>query len=98
MIHAIADCAFVTSDFPVILSFENHCSKANQYRLAKYCDEIFGSLLLKEPLPDHPVSGKILFLFLKTVGFLNRKKNYNTFSKYGKFPGVKRKCCDNIIT
>ncbi|KAK6621314.1 hypothetical protein RUM43_011620 [Polyplax serrata] len=59
VIHAIADCAFVTSDFPVILSFENHCSKANQYRLAKYCDEIFGPLLLKEPLPDHPLEAGV---------------------------------------
>ena len=25
VIHAIRDTAFVTSDFPVILSFENHC-------------------------------------------------------------------------
>ncbi|KAL0266802.1 UNVERIFIED_CONTAM: hypothetical protein PYX00_009250 [Menopon gallinae] len=55
VIHAIADCAFVTSDFPVILSFENHCRKSNQYRLAKYCDEIFGPLLLKEPLPSNPL-------------------------------------------
>ena len=25
VIYAIRDCAFVTSDYPVILSFENHC-------------------------------------------------------------------------
>jgi len=56
VIHAIADCAFVTSDWPVILSFENHCCISNQYRLSKYCDDIFGPLLMKEALPDHPVS------------------------------------------
>ncbi|XP_055309056.1 1-phosphatidylinositol 4,5-bisphosphate phosphodiesterase isoform X4 [Sitodiplosis mosellana] len=55
VIYAIRDCAFVTSDYPVILSFENHCSRAQQYKLAKYCDEIFGDLLLKEPLPDYPL-------------------------------------------
>ncbi|XP_055923291.1 1-phosphatidylinositol 4,5-bisphosphate phosphodiesterase isoform X2 [Eupeodes corollae] len=54
-IHAIRDCAFVASDYPVILSFENHCNRAQQYKLAKYCDEIFGEYLLKEPLPDHPL-------------------------------------------
>ncbi|KAK2707657.1 hypothetical protein QYM36_015373, partial [Artemia franciscana] len=54
-IIAIRDCAFVTSDYPVILSFENHCCKAQQHKLAKYCDEIFGDLLLKEPLPDFPL-------------------------------------------
>ncbi|XP_063703568.1 1-phosphatidylinositol 4,5-bisphosphate phosphodiesterase isoform X2 [Culicoides brevitarsis] len=55
VIYAIRDTAFVTSEYPVILSFENHCCKAQQYKLAKYCDEIFGDLLLKEPLPDYPL-------------------------------------------
>lgn len=54
-IIAIRDCAFVTSDYPVILSFENHCCKKQQYKLAKYCDEYFGDLLSKEPLPDSPL-------------------------------------------
>ncbi|XP_077295962.1 no receptor potential A isoform X2 [Arctopsyche grandis] len=52
VIYALRDTAFVTSDYPVILSFENHCCKAQQYKLAKYCDEILGDLLLKESLPD----------------------------------------------
>ena len=56
VIYAIRDCAFVTSEYPVILSFENHCSRQQQYKMAKYCDEIFGDMLLKEPLPDFPVS------------------------------------------
>ncbi|XP_055374777.1 1-phosphatidylinositol 4,5-bisphosphate phosphodiesterase isoform X1 [Condylostylus longicornis] len=55
VIVAIRDCAFVTSDYPVILSFENHCNRLQQYKLAKYCDEIFGDLLLKEPLPEWPL-------------------------------------------
>lgn len=55
VIYAIRDCAFVTSEYPVILSFENHCCMSNQLRLAKYCDEIFGDLLLKEAIPDYPV-------------------------------------------
>lgn len=53
VIYAIRDTAFVTSDYPVILSFENHCCKSQQYKLAKYCDEIFGDLLLKEQLPEY---------------------------------------------
>nr|XP_050867349.1 1-phosphatidylinositol 4,5-bisphosphate phosphodiesterase-like isoform X1 [Vespula vulgaris] len=52
VIYAVRDTAFVTSEYPVILSFENHCSKKQQYKLAKYCDEILGDLLLKEPLKD----------------------------------------------
>ena len=58
VILAIRDCAFVTSDWPIILSFENHCCRAQQYKLAKYCDEILGDLLLKEPLPESPVRKK----------------------------------------
>ncbi|KAL1138525.1 hypothetical protein AAG570_008588 [Ranatra chinensis] len=54
VIHALRDTAFVTSDYPVILSFENHCCKTQQYKLAKYCDEILGDLLLKESIPDYP--------------------------------------------
>lgn len=55
VINAIRDTAFVTSDYPVILSFENHCCKTQQYKLAKYCDEILGDLLLREPLEDYPL-------------------------------------------
>ncbi|RZF37730.1 hypothetical protein LSTR_LSTR003141 [Laodelphax striatellus] len=54
VIYALRDTAFVTSDYPIILSFENHCCKTQQYKLAKYCDEILGDLLLKEQLPDYP--------------------------------------------
>ncbi|XP_025205231.1 1-phosphatidylinositol 4,5-bisphosphate phosphodiesterase isoform X2 [Melanaphis sacchari] len=54
VIYAIRDTAFVTSDFPIILSFENHCCKSQQYKLAKYCDEILGDLLMRECLPDFP--------------------------------------------
>nr|CAD7454173.1 unnamed protein product [Timema tahoe] len=52
VIYALRDTAFVTSDYPVVLSFENHCCKAQQYKMAKYCNDILGDLLLKEPLPE----------------------------------------------
>ncbi|XP_050994378.1 1-phosphatidylinositol 4,5-bisphosphate phosphodiesterase beta-4 isoform X4 [Labeo rohita] len=55
VIQAIKETAFVTSEYPVILSFENHCSKPQQYKMAKYCEEIFGDLLLKQPLEGFPV-------------------------------------------
>ncbi|XP_033847057.1 1-phosphatidylinositol 4,5-bisphosphate phosphodiesterase beta-4-like [Periophthalmus magnuspinnatus] len=55
VIQAIKETAFVTSDYPVILSFENHCSKPQQYKMAKYCEEIFGDLLLKQPLENYPI-------------------------------------------
>ncbi|CAN9507684.1 unnamed protein product [Ophioblennius macclurei] len=52
VIQAIKETAFVTSDYPVILSFENHCSKPQQYKMAKYCEDIFGEFLLKQPLEN----------------------------------------------
>ncbi|XP_062981392.1 1-phosphatidylinositol 4,5-bisphosphate phosphodiesterase beta-4 isoform X3 [Elgaria multicarinata webbii] len=55
VIQAIRETAFVTSDYPVILSFENHCSKYQQYKMSKYCEDIFGDLLLKQPLEAYPL-------------------------------------------
>ncbi|KAM9703840.1 1-phosphatidylinositol 4,5-bisphosphate phosphodiesterase beta-4 isoform 1-T1 [Menidia menidia] len=55
VIQAIKETAFVTSDYPVILSFENHCSKPQQYKMAKYCEEIFGDFLLKLSLDNYPL-------------------------------------------
>lgn len=34
VIEAIAESAFKTSDFPVILSFENHCNPRQQVRFS----------------------------------------------------------------
>lgn len=55
VIYAVRDTAFVTSEYPLILSFENHCSKKQQQKLAKYCEEVLSDLLLKEPLKDYPL-------------------------------------------
>ena len=42
--------------FFIILSLSSPLSsKKQQYKMAKYCDEILGDLLLKEPLQSHPV-------------------------------------------
>ena len=67
----------MTSDFPVILSFENHCSKKQQEKLARHCERIFGSLLLNKPFENYPVSDTypldkdnnylVTFLFLKPL-------------------------------
>lgn len=76
VIYAVRDTAFVTSEYPVILSFENHCSKKQQYKLAKYCDEILGDLLLKEPLKDYAVSFlTYLFSFDLLGGFILSNKH-----------------------
>ena len=38
--------AFVTSQFPVILSIENHASKKQQITMAHYLKEILGDMLI----------------------------------------------------
>jgi phosphatidylinositol phospholipase C beta len=55
VLYQIRDTAFSRSDFPLILSFENHCSKSNQLKMAKYCMDILGDMLLSKPLEDHPL-------------------------------------------
>ncbi|CAN0408143.1 unnamed protein product [Lampetra planeri] len=54
VIEAIKDCAFKTSPFPVILSFENHVdSPKQQAKMAEYCRTIFGDALLMDPLEKY---------------------------------------------
>uniref|UniRef100_A0A0R3RV04 1-phosphatidylinositol 4,5-bisphosphate phosphodiesterase n=1 Tax=Elaeophora elaphi TaxID=1147741 RepID=A0A0R3RV04_9BILA len=55
VLYQIRDTAFARSDFPVILSFENHCCRSNQLKMAKYCMEILGDMLLSKPLDDYPL-------------------------------------------
>ncbi|XP_057704495.1 1-phosphatidylinositol 4,5-bisphosphate phosphodiesterase beta-1-like [Corythoichthys intestinalis] len=56
VIEAIAECAFKTSPFPVILSFENHVdSLKQQAKMAEYCRSIFGDALLIDPLDKYPL-------------------------------------------
>ena len=49
VIQAVKDYGFVTSEYPVILSFENHCSIPQQKQMATYCKKILGKLLV---VPD----------------------------------------------
>uniref|UniRef100_A0AAY5EZM7 1-phosphatidylinositol 4,5-bisphosphate phosphodiesterase n=1 Tax=Electrophorus electricus TaxID=8005 RepID=A0AAY5EZM7_ELEEL len=56
VIEAIAESAFKTSPYPVILSFENHVdSTRQQAKMADYCRSIFGDALLIEPLEKYPL-------------------------------------------
>nr|XP_010963629.1 1-phosphatidylinositol 4,5-bisphosphate phosphodiesterase beta-2 [Camelus bactrianus] len=56
-IEAIAESAFKTSPYPVILSFENHVdSPRQQAKMAEYCRTIFGDMLLTEPLEKFPLN------------------------------------------
>ncbi|XP_070708678.1 1-phosphatidylinositol 4,5-bisphosphate phosphodiesterase delta-1a isoform X2 [Pempheris klunzingeri] len=50
VIKAIKDYAFKTSDYPVILSLENHCSVDQQKLMAHYLISILGDALVSKPL------------------------------------------------
>ncbi|XP_062843280.1 1-phosphatidylinositol 4,5-bisphosphate phosphodiesterase delta-1b isoform X2 [Trichomycterus rosablanca] len=51
-IQAIKEYAFKTSEFPVILSLENHCSMDQQKLMAQHMTSILGSALLTKPLGE----------------------------------------------
>uniref|UniRef100_A0A8C4UUR9 1-phosphatidylinositol 4,5-bisphosphate phosphodiesterase n=1 Tax=Falco tinnunculus TaxID=100819 RepID=A0A8C4UUR9_FALTI len=87
-IEAIAESAFKTSLYPVILSFENHVdSPKQQAKMAEYCRTIFGDMLLTEPLEKYPLKpgvplpspkdllGKILIKNKKDQSMSGKRQN-----------------------
>uniref|UniRef100_A0A672TNF4 Phosphoinositide phospholipase C n=1 Tax=Strigops habroptila TaxID=2489341 RepID=A0A672TNF4_STRHB len=87
-IEAIAESAFKTSLYPVILSFENHVdSPKQQAKMAEYCRTIFGDMLLTEPLEKFPLKpgvplpspkdllGKILIKNKKNQSVSGKRQN-----------------------
>ncbi|XP_066573017.1 1-phosphatidylinositol 4,5-bisphosphate phosphodiesterase delta-1a isoform X2 [Amia ocellicauda] len=52
VIKAISQYAFKTSEYPVILSLENHCTVEQQNKMASHLWSILGDALLTEPLGD----------------------------------------------
>ncbi|XP_026173930.1 1-phosphatidylinositol 4,5-bisphosphate phosphodiesterase beta-3 isoform X2 [Mastacembelus armatus] len=82
VIEAIAESAFKTSPYPVILSFENHVDSAKQQaKMAEYCRTIFGDALLIDPLDKYPlVPGQPLPSPQELMGKIlikNKKKHHH---------------------
>uniref|UniRef100_A0A8C5NI41 Phosphoinositide phospholipase C n=1 Tax=Gouania willdenowi TaxID=441366 RepID=A0A8C5NI41_GOUWI len=82
VIEAIAESAFKTSPYPVILSFENHVDSAKQQaKMAEYCRTIFGDALLIDPLEKYPlVPGQVLPSPQEMMGKIvikNKKKHHH---------------------
>ncbi|OUC45102.1 Phosphatidylinositol-specific phospholipase C, X domain protein [Trichinella nativa] len=96
VLEAIADSAFKTSLYPVILSLEIRCSLKNQQKVAEICKEIFGDRLLMEPLSSNKIEagvplpspnalqGKILIKCRRSVadgkGSIGRRSKANVSS------------------
>ncbi|XP_061065964.1 1-phosphatidylinositol 4,5-bisphosphate phosphodiesterase beta-1 isoform X1 [Eubalaena glacialis] len=89
VIEAIAECAFKTSPFPILLSFENHVdSPKQQAKMAEYCRLIFGDALLMEPLEKYPLESGVplpspLDLMYKIL-VKNKKKSHKSSEGSGK--------------
>uniref|UniRef100_A0AC35UI97 Phosphoinositide phospholipase C n=1 Tax=Rhabditophanes sp. KR3021 TaxID=114890 RepID=A0AC35UI97_9BILA len=53
--YVIRDYAFKTSDYPLILSLENHLSAQQQQVFVETITDIFGDTLVRTPLADFPL-------------------------------------------
>ncbi|NP_001268572.1 1-phosphatidylinositol 4,5-bisphosphate phosphodiesterase zeta-1 [Mesocricetus auratus] len=54
VIQAIHKYAFLTSEYPVVLSLENHCSPGQQEVMADILQSTFGDFLLSDMLDEFP--------------------------------------------
>ncbi|XP_051929496.1 1-phosphatidylinositol 4,5-bisphosphate phosphodiesterase gamma-1-like isoform X2 [Hippocampus zosterae] len=53
VLHTIKEHAFVTSEYPVILSLEDHCSVVQQRNMATHFKKVFGEMLLTKPVDNN---------------------------------------------
>ncbi|KAL6042944.1 hypothetical protein STEG23_014805 [Scotinomys teguina] len=90
-IEAIAESAFKTSPYPVILSFENHVdSPRQQAKMAEYCRTLFGETLLTDPLEKFPLKPGIPLPSpedLRGKILIKNKKNQFSGPTSPSFPG-----------
>ncbi|KAG7319482.1 hypothetical protein KOW79_016625 [Hemibagrus wyckioides] len=81
VIQAVKDYAFKTSEYPVILSLETHCSIEQQKLIAKHMCSILGSALVTKPLGEHmptalPSPEELKGRFLVKGKRLNKLEDY----------------------
>uniref|UniRef100_A0A671KZN5 Phosphoinositide phospholipase C n=1 Tax=Sinocyclocheilus anshuiensis TaxID=1608454 RepID=A0A671KZN5_9TELE len=81
VVKAINDHAFITSEYPVVLSIEEHCDIKQQKMMAQMLRDVFQDKLLTEPLEpeadDLPspnqLKGKIIIKVGKKVKFVKNR-------------------------
>ncbi|XP_078254584.1 LOW QUALITY PROTEIN: 1-phosphatidylinositol 4,5-bisphosphate phosphodiesterase gamma-1-like [Rhinoraja longicauda] len=90
VLHTIKEHAFITSEYPIILSIEDHCSVVQQRNMASYFKKVFGDMLLTKPvdinadeLPSpNQLKKKILIKHKKLVeGNLNEEVTSGSYSE-----------------
>ncbi|XP_076443085.1 1-phosphatidylinositol 4,5-bisphosphate phosphodiesterase classes I and II-like [Babylonia areolata] len=94
VVEAIAESAFKTSEYPVILSFENHCGPRQQAKMANYCRAMFGEMLLDAPLDSHPLKPDVPLPspaeLKRRIIVKNKKKHFHKTAEHAKSsPGPK---------
>ncbi|KAF5912542.1 hypothetical protein HPG69_004213 [Diceros bicornis minor] len=90
VIQAIHKYAFITSDYPVVLSLENHCSPSQQEVIADNLQSILGEALLSDILDDFldklPSPEALKFKILvrnKKIGTLRETRERKGTDKHG---------------
>nr|XP_022334254.1 1-phosphatidylinositol 4,5-bisphosphate phosphodiesterase beta-1-like isoform X18 [Crassostrea virginica] len=93
VIEAIAESAFKTSDYPVILSFENHCSQRQQAKMAAHCRNIFGDMLLTDQLDEFPLDIGVPLpdptSLMRKIIVKNKKKHFHQRERKREKPKAK---------
>ncbi|XP_032660209.1 1-phosphatidylinositol 4,5-bisphosphate phosphodiesterase beta-3 isoform X1 [Chelonoidis abingdonii] len=103
VIEAIAESAFKTSPFPVILSFENHVDSAKQQaKMAEYCRSIFGDALLIDPLEKYPLQpGVVLPSPQELMGRIlvkNKKRRQRRASKGPEGSSIRKRLLESTVS
>lgn len=80
VVKTIAAHAFETSEFPVILSIENHCSLSQQRRMAQLFKEILKDMLLTQPIDkdgkELPSPTQLKRKFIIKVGMMYERRDF----------------------
>eukprot|EP00931_Biecheleriopsis_adriatica_P059692 TRINITY_DN35766_c0_g1_i1.p1 TRINITY_DN35766_c0_g1~~TRINITY_DN35766_c0_g1_i1.p1 ORF type:complete len:1316 (-),score=248.67 TRINITY_DN35766_c0_g1_i1:36-3956(-) len=84
VIQAIADHAFVASEYPVIISIEQHCSARQRLRQGEVMTELLGEQLLRPPWDEE--RGCIAFERVKPISPWSAKRRFLVKSSLG--------CCE----
>lgn len=85
VIKTIKEHAFVTSQFPLILSIEQNCSLVQQRKMAQLMIEVFGDQLLTQPLEKNEVKLPSPYALKRKIILKHKKLVYCEGSSHNAF-------------